>query len=109
MRKAKGEKPHVTAGNVLDDLGFDPQTALELKLKSELHMGILQLIRKRGYSPRDLERILTVQQPRVSELLRGKLNLLSVSKLLLYADQLGGQAKVIVRSKKAAAQGGFVS
>jgi probable HAF family extracellular repeat protein len=42
---------HVTTGNVLDDLGFAAETALELKLKADLHLGILKLIRKHGYTP----------------------------------------------------------
>lgn len=103
MRKARSGKPHVTTGNVLDDLGFGPQKALELKLKSELHLGILRLVQKHRYTPRDLERLLDLPQPRVSELMRGKLSLLSVAKLLWYADQLGGCAKVIVSDKRAVA------
>ena len=97
------DNPHVTTGSVLDDLGFDPQTALELKLKSDLHLGILKLVRKRRYTARDLEAVLKIQQPRVSELLNGKLHLLSVSKLLYYTDLLGGTARVTVTSKAKAA------
>lgn len=90
---------HITAGNVLDDLGFAPETALELKLKAELHLGILRLIRKHKYSARELETCLEIQQPRVSELMCGKLNTLGIKKLLEYADKLGAYAKVIVKEK----------
>ncbi len=96
MRKRNNEKPHVTKGNVLDDLGFEPQVSFELKVKSELHLAILKLIRKRGYTAQELETILGIQQPRVSELMRGKLHLLSLNKLAEYADLLGGEAKVKV-------------
>ena len=58
-------------GSVLDELGLDRQAALELKLKAALHQNILQLVKHRGYKARDLERILRIQQPRVSELTRG--------------------------------------
>jgi|ERR1035441_3531810 predicted XRE-type DNA-binding protein len=88
---------HVTTGNVLDDLGLDPQTALELKLKYALHLGIMDLIQQHGYSPRDLETILDLQQPRISELLTGKLGTLSVRRLLFYMYKLGGIADVTVR------------
>jgi predicted XRE-type DNA-binding protein len=90
---------HVTTGNVLDDLGLAPETALELKLKAELHLGILRLIRKHKYSPRELEACLGIQQPRVSELMCGKLNMLGIKKLLEYADKLGAYAKVTVKEK----------
>jgi predicted XRE-type DNA-binding protein len=87
---------HVTAGNVLDDLGLDPQSAHELKIKYELHKQIIELIERRGYSRRNLETILDVPQPRVSELMRGKLSTLSFSKLLYYARQLGAQASIVL-------------
>jgi len=93
------QKQHVTTGSVLDDLGFDQETALELKLKAELHLGILKLIRKHGYSPSDLEHCLDIPQPRVSELMRGKLHVLGIKKLLEYADKLGAYAKVTLKSK----------
>lgn len=88
---------HVTKGNVLDDLGFDDQTTLELKLKYQIHEGIMALVEKNGYSPRDLEKLFDVPQPRVSELLRGKLGMISVKRLLWYMDRLGGAANLKVK------------
>jgi predicted XRE-type DNA-binding protein len=91
---------HITTGNVLDDLGFDEQTSLELKLKYEIYQGILALVEKQGYTPRDLEMLFDVPQPRVSELLRGKLSTISVKKLLWYMGKLGGAANVKVHKIK---------
>ena len=99
--KRSAENEFRVTGSVLDELGLDRQAALELKLKAALHQNILQLVKRRGYRARDLERILQIQQPRVSELTRGKLSTLSVARLLLYADLLGAQAEV--RLKKARA------
>lgn len=87
----------------MDELGLNRQGALELKLKVALHQNILQLIKRRRYSARDLERILRIQQPRVSELTRGKLSTLSVARLLLYADLLGAKAEVKLKQIRAAA------
>jgi predicted XRE-type DNA-binding protein len=50
-----------------------------------------------------LEKLLDVPQPRISELVRGKLSLLSVSKLLYYAHLLGAHADVRLRANKKAA------
>ena len=85
----------------MDELGLGRQGTLELKLKVALHQKILQLIKRRRYSARDLERILRIQQPRVSELTRGKLSTLSVARLLLYADLLGAKAEVKLRTIRA--------
>lgn len=73
------------------------QERLELKLKADLHQDILKLIRKKKLAPRQLEKLFDIPQPRVSELLRGKLSLLSVSKLLYYAHLLGAHANVKLR------------
>ena len=68
-KKRSGEGEYRIAG-ILDELGLDRQGALELKLKASLHQKILELVKRRRYKARDLERILQIQQPRVSELMR---------------------------------------
>ena len=85
---------HRTRASVLDELNMSEQDRLELKLKADLHQDILKLIQKKKITPRQLEKLFDIPQPRVSELLRGKLSLLSVSKLLYYANLLGARADV---------------
>ena len=85
---------------MLEELGLDRQEALELKSKAALHQKILQLVKRRGYRGRDLERILQVQKPRVSELTRGKLSTLSVARVLLYAEMLGAEAEVKLKKAR---------
>ena len=90
MRSAK--KPtHVTRGNVLDDLGFSPEQATALKFKAELYQAILKYAQK--YSQKELRAILAEPQPRVSELLNGKISSKSADKLLYFAGRLGIEAK----------------
>jgi predicted XRE-type DNA-binding protein len=101
--KRSAENEYRVAGSVLDELGLDRQAVLELKLKAALHQKILELVKRRGIRARDLERILEIQQPRVSELMRGKLSTLSVARLLLYADLLGAEAEVKLKSRASAA------
>ena len=88
---ARSKPTHVTRGNVLDDLGFSPEQATALKFKSDLYQAILKHARK--YSPKQLELILAEPQPRVSELLNGKIANKTVDKLLYYAGRLGIEAK----------------
>lgn len=78
-------------GNVLDDLGFSPEQAMALKFKAELYQAILRCAKK--YPQKDLQIILREPQPRVSELLNGKIAHKSVDKLLYYAGRLGIEAK----------------
>ena len=91
MKNAANQPTHVTRGNVLDDLGFPPPRATALKFKAELYQAILKVARK--YSQKELQTILGEPQPRVSELLNGKIANKSVDKLLSYAGLLGIEAK----------------
>jgi len=81
----------ITRGNVMDDLGFSPENARALKFKAELYRAILKYASK--YSQKDLQAILGEPQPRVSELMNGKIGNKSVDKLLYYAGRLGIEAK----------------
>jgi predicted XRE-type DNA-binding protein len=86
---------HMTRGNVLDDLGFSPEQATALKFKADLYQAILKHARK--YSQKQLQVILAEPQPRVSELLNGKVAKKSADKLLYYAGRLGIEAKARFR------------
>ena len=88
----RSDKPtQITRGNVPDALGFSLGHAATLKFKTDLHRAILKHARK--YSQQQLQIILAEPQPRVSELLYGKIAKKSVDKLLYYAGQLGIEAK----------------
>jgi predicted XRE-type DNA-binding protein len=109
MANGCSKPTHITRGNVLDDLGFSPEQAAVLKFKADLYQAILKHARK--YSQKQLQIILAEPQPRVSELLNGKIANKSVDKLLYYAGRLGIEArakfprtnKQVVRRELAAA------
>ena len=101
-KKEINEAFHVSKGNVLDDLGLMPEISAVVKMKSELFDQIITIVEKGKISPRLLEKILDRLQPRVSELLRGKLSKLSIEKLLEYLEKLGGEVSIKVKIKKAA-------
>ncbi len=87
MKRRAKKIAHVTRGNVLDDLGFSPARATALKFKAGLYQAILKYSRK--YSQEQLQAILGEPQPRVSELLNGKIANKSIDKLLYYSGRLG--------------------
>jgi predicted XRE-type DNA-binding protein len=99
VKNASNKPAHVTRGNVLDDLGFSPEHATALKFKAELYQAILKY--SQNYSQKDLQVILGEPQPRVSELLNGKIANKSVDKLLYYAGRLGIEARTkFVQTRK---------
>ena len=91
---------HVTTGNVFSDLGFSHEVALALKIKTDCHNAILAIVEKYRYTQRDLQKILDQPQPRISELLNGKISKLSLEKLLEYLERLGAKPKLEVKVKE---------
>jgi predicted XRE-type DNA-binding protein len=85
---------HVSKGNVIDDLGFSPEEAAAIKLKTSLHMEIMRIIEKRKLKARELEKILDQPQPRISELLNGKISKMSAEKLAGFLSRLGFEIKI---------------
>ena len=77
---------------LFEDLGFSPQKAAALKLKTDLHTQIVKAAS--GHSQHELERILHTSQPRISDLLRGKMSKFSLDMLVGYAEQLGLAPKI---------------
>lgn len=72
--------------NVFDNLGFSSDEAAALTMKSELHSKILRYAK--NYSQARLQEILGETQPRVSDLLRGKISKFSLETLVTYAEAL---------------------
>jgi predicted XRE-type DNA-binding protein len=62
--------------------------SLVLTIKADLYAKIIDVIKSRNISNRDLEKILNVPQPRVSELMTAKLSIMSIEKLLTYLEKL---------------------
>jgi len=89
MAKKISAVTHVTRGDVLDDLGFSRSEAMALKIKADLLDAIRAEIERRAYTQRQLVNILDEHQPAVSNLIRGKINQVSIEKLLRYAELLG--------------------
>jgi predicted XRE-type DNA-binding protein len=96
--KARENKPsYISIGNVIDDLRFSPEEAAAIKLKASLHVEILRVVEKRKLKARQLEKILDQPQPRISELLGGKISKMSAEKLAGYLSRLGIEIKISAR------------
>lgn len=80
--------------SVFHDLGYDSEKAFTLELKAKVLTKILETIKKSKLTQRELSKILDQPQSRVSELVNGKLSLLSLEKLLEYYRKLGGKVDI---------------
>lgn len=87
MKKSKPK--HSMSGNVFRDIGFSPEESRVLTLKAQLAALIVQVVRERQLRQRELVKIWGVPQPRVSEVLTGKLSLVSIERLIEFLGVLG--------------------
>ena len=78
-----------SCGNVFLDLGFPPDEAEILAMRSNL-MGQLRLmIDERGLTQQETAKLLGVKQSRISDLVRGKFEKFSLDMLISFAIRAG--------------------
>ena len=85
--------------NVFEQIGFSPEEAASLKMKSELHSQIVKVIKKRGYTQADLQKRLDESQPRISDLMTGKISKFSFETFITYAEALGLHPQILVEAR----------
>lgn len=77
------------AESVFYDIAATPQEATNLTARSLLMIAIEQKIQKNGWTQAKAARILGVQQPRVSDLMNGKIDKFSVDALINMLPAVG--------------------
>ena len=75
--------------SVWDALEDDPIMAENMKLRSSLLMAITNNINNRGMNQTEVAELLDITQPRVSALLKGKIENFRLDTLVNIAHQLG--------------------
>jgi predicted XRE-type DNA-binding protein len=81
-----------SSGNVFEDLGLPNSD--ELLIKAELAHQISELIEMRHLTQSDAAKILGVDQPKVSALMRGKLSGFSTDRLFRFLNALGSNVEI---------------
>ena len=79
-----------------DALEYDPVRRENLKLRSALMMEIAERIRNQGLTQAQAAEALQITQPRVSALLRGKIDDFRLDALVDIAHRLGMQVSINV-------------
>ena len=90
------------SGNVFTDLGFAPDEAANLQLRSDLMIKLRKRLATLGATQAEWAAVLGVSQPRISDLLRAKIDRFSVDTLISYLGKTGAEVRVTVRTKNRA-------
>lgn len=99
MQKAK---PRVTRskGNVFRDLGFPPDKAEHLLVRADLMIRLEKELRARALKQAQAAKLLGISQPRVSDLLRGRMELFSADSLIDMLARLGIKVRLVASPRK---------
>jgi predicted XRE-type DNA-binding protein len=91
-----------STGNVFRDLGFRREEAEHLLVRADLMIQIQKLVLARGLKQKAAAKTLGVTQPRVSDLLRGRIDLFSTDALIDMLARLGATVRLTVKVRRAA-------
>jgi predicted XRE-type DNA-binding protein len=92
-----------SSGNVFRDLGFPRVEAENLRIRSELMAHVAKLIERKGLTQTAAARLLGVSQPRVSDLVRGRIELFSIDMLVNMLAKARVRVAVTTRARRRAA------
>ena len=91
---------HRSSGNVFSDLGFSEDEAENLRVRSDLMISLTKLVEDRGLSRAQAAKLLGVSQPRIGDLLRGKIQVFSVDSLIEMLGHAGARVSVIIEQRR---------
>jgi predicted XRE-type DNA-binding protein len=89
------------AANIFEDLGFDAEEAVNLKVRADLMLDLRRYIQERGWTQAEAARFFGETQPRISNLLKGEISRFSIDKLINMLARAGIRVRVGTQSRAA--------
>ena len=97
MAKKNAVRVTPSTGNVFRDLGFSKEEAEHLLVRADLLIQVQKAITSKGLKQIEVAKTLRVTQPRVSDLLRGRIDRFSPDALIDMLARLGVGVRRVVR------------
>jgi len=88
-----------SCGNVFEDLGFSRQEAVSLQLRSFLAFRLEDFMDTEGLTQRQAAAFFGVSQPRISNLVRGRIELFSLDTLVDMVTRAGLHVEILLRPR----------
>lgn len=93
---------HITKGSIFDDLGFNHIEAENLKIRAGLMRAIEREIIKKKLTQAKAAKLLGVTQPRISNLMSGKIQLFTIDILINMLIKLNVQVSLVIDRRRVA-------
>ncbi len=97
MRRKSKLKVTRSTGNVYRDLGFSAEESEHLLVRADLMLQLQKALAARELTQVQAARLLHVTQPRVSDLLRGHIDLFSTDSLIDMLARLGVRVRFVLK------------
>ena len=88
--------------NVFRDLGFDIDESVNLRIRSDLMIELSELIRNKGWTQARAAELMGVSQPRISDLVRGKIDRFSIDSLIAMLGSAGVRVRITTTASRVA-------
>jgi predicted XRE-type DNA-binding protein len=85
------------SGNVFRDVGFPADEAQNLLLRAELMLQIERYVKRSGATQQTAAKALGVTQPRLNQLLKGRIEIFSLDALVNMLAKVGMRVELRVR------------
>ncbi len=89
-----------STGNIFRDLGFGEDEAENLKIRADLMIELTKLVEAQDLTRAAAAKLFGVTQPRVSDLMRGKIDGFSVDSLIEMLGHAGACVSVLVTQRR---------
>ena len=101
MAKKNAIRVTPSTGNVFRDLGFSKAESEHLLVRADLLIQVQKAIESSRLKQAEAAKVLRVTQPRISDLLRGRIDLFSTDALIDMLARLGIGVRLVVKTAKA--------
>lgn len=85
---------HESTGDVFQDLGFTSGDSEKLRIKTKLMSTIEAYIAEKGLTQAQASELMGVSRPRISDLVRGKLDKFTIDALVDMLSRVGFQVEI---------------
>lgn len=87
---------HESSGNVFEDVGFGAGEAAHLQIRADLMIAVRKVIASRKLTQVEAAKVFGVTQPRLSNLVSGRIELFSIDTLVDMLATAGVRVKLTV-------------
>jgi len=83
-----------SSGNVFLDVGFPRGQAQHLRIRADLMIALIRIVRSRKLTQAEASKLFHVSQPRVSDLMTGKIDRFSIDALVDMLELAGHRVEI---------------